>query len=174
MKSSLLRYKIGLGVIGLFLVGVLVFVLVQANVAKQDLQTTKRANEIADKLNSYVNDNDVAPESLADANISNLPDAISYRKLSDTSYEFCITYRAANNGAPLQTVVDDATTNFDPYTGAGGSTPSSNATSLYISGVHAKGRNCQTIDVDAITPLNQYDTDPGASSSSNSVNSQAL
>lgn len=162
MKSPLLGYKLGLGILGGFTLALLIFVLVQANSTKQDLQTTKQANAIADMLNNYTLNNASVPGTLADADIKNIPSTISYQRQSATNYEFCITYRSAGGTFPLQTIFDGVT---NTLTGLGGtdSPPSYNPSSLVIPDSHAKGKTCQTITIDnTIMPLNQ-----GSSTGSN-------
>lgn len=151
MKSPLLRYKIGLGILGGFTLALFILVLVQANSTKQDLQTTKQANAIADTLNSYTS----VPDTLADADIKHVSSAISYQKQSDTSYELCITYRAAGGSLPFHTVFDGIT---NVLTGFGdmGNASSYNPSSLVIPDSHAKGKTCQTITIDnTAVPLDQ-------------------
>ncbi len=54
MKTALLKYKIGLQIIFVFSVIMVRFVVVQASGTKQDTKTNNAANDIADKLNTYV------------------------------------------------------------------------------------------------------------------------
>ena len=88
MKSSLAKYRIGLGVIALLTLIVFVVVLDLASAHKQDIQTQRAANSIADKLDNYVNDKEKVPSSLAEAGIKKVSSNITYRKKTADIYEF--------------------------------------------------------------------------------------
>jgi len=155
MQQALTKYKIGLLVIGLFTVAMVVVVLAQASAAKHDTDTYKTANTIADKLNGYTLDHETVPRSLSDANIDNPSTAITYTKLTDTQYKFCITYKTTS-------------TNFDPGMLEGslllsGHTPEgfdgyTSQDYLVVPTAHKKGSNCQTINLAASFPLNETPT----------------
>src|ERR1700761_6201057 len=107
-SKQLLKYKIGLLVIGLFTLGLVVFVLVQAGGTKQDAQTDKLANSMADQLNNYTDDNSVTPKTLQQAGITKTSPNISYTRESDTKYKFCATYKTTSSGFDPSAVVDNA------------------------------------------------------------------
>jgi Tfp pilus assembly protein PilV len=167
MPSTLTRYKIGLAVLGLFSIGLLGMVLVQANGAKQDNTTYKKAQEVAQKLNAYTLTKSV-PSSLAAAGITDVPSTISYNQLSSTSYKFCVTYKTSSSGFDASNVQSELL--------SGGAVSSSSyydsSTSSYLSvdSTHHKGQNCQTVksySYDSSSLYNKY-TDPYSSSSSSS------
>lgn len=148
MKASLLRYKIGLLIIAILTIGLVIFVIVQAGAVKQDTKTTQDATNIAQKLNDYVDAQGAVPDSLATAGVRNVPSTISYQKLSDSKYRFCITYRAPGGSA----AIGDLETRFsDAMSIDGGGSISSDVGQTSDQGVlvipdpHHKGANCQTI-----------------------------
>jgi hypothetical protein len=162
MQSKLLRYKIGLGVLLLFILAVSIFTLLQAGNTRKDAETIKAAQSIAGKLNDYTSENQTAPASLQAAHITNVPSTISYTKTSDTSYKFCVTYKTKNSAPRTSTVVPalltggslSASESFDAY--------DYDATTLYIDNSHPKGQKCQTIK------LSSYYDDSSSSSGSTS------
>lgn len=152
MKSTLLRYKIGLAVLLAFAFVMTGLVLVQASGTKQDTKTNSAASDIADKLNTYVDNNQKVPGSLAEAGAKNVPSTISYTKLSDTSYKFCATYKGNSSG------FDATGTATDLLSGSGSSSitnepniPVDNSY-LTIDSTWHKGANCQTINTQ-VTPI---------------------
>ena len=64
--------------------------------SKQDVQTLKTAQDIASKLNTYVQNNQKIPESLSEVGVEDVPSAIKYTKDSEKEYSFCVTYKAAS------------------------------------------------------------------------------
>lgn len=145
MKKQLLPYKIGLAVIGVFTIALLVVVLMQANLAKQDARLYDDASEIADQLNDYIDDEQEIPESLSDAGINDVPDAVSYRTIEDgEKYEFCVTYKADNGGLDAEDVGSEIlygeAYSYDEYYGE-----DDEAAYLYLDYSHKKGKNCQVI-----------------------------
>ena len=147
-----------------FVLGVGIFTILQANNSRKDAQTVKAAQSIADKLNSYTSEHQTAPDSLQAAHITNVPSEISYKKLSDTSYSFCITYKTKNEN-PSKNVPNllmspslSATENYDSFYDY-------DASSLYIDGNHTKGKKCQTVK------LLSYNYNSDTSDSSSSANS---
>ncbi len=147
MKNNLLPYKIGLAVIGLFVLGLTIFVIMQANSTKQDAQTDKKANEIANKLNSYINTHQQVPDSLAGAGIKDVPSTITYQKLGTANdYKFCVTYKNKSSGFDATSAVFGAASGTSVDTSSDTSDYSSYTKySLYIDPTHHKGANCQTI-----------------------------
>ena len=142
MNSALNKYKIGLAVIGAFSLILFGLVIMQASGTKQDNETYEKANKIADELDSYVLRRGV-PESLEDAGISNVPDEVSYEKISDTKYKFCVTYKTKSssfNGDSLFWSVSSgsAQSDYEEY-------EDEESYYLYLSPTHDKGENCQTV-----------------------------
>ena len=160
--KSLLWYKIGLAVVGLFTIGLIVFVVMQSSAAKQDKQTTQAASSIADKVNNYVDARGKVPDSLAAAGVHNAPSTITYQKLTDSKYRFCITYRASGGSG----AVTDFETRLSDATGIDGGYPSADVSSsddqgiLVIPDAHNKGTNCQTVTTYvASTPASPVSSD---------------
>jgi len=146
-RSGLWGYKIGLLVLGLAVAGLVVFVVMQAGPAKQDKQTSDKANQVAEQLNSYIDKNSKIPESLNEAGINDAPSTISYKKESEESYKFCVTYQRAGSDYG-STVLED--TIYRGMTGVQTSTSgedyySGEQSYLYLNPEHDKGQNCQTI-----------------------------
>jgi len=141
MKTTLLKYKIGLLILFVFAIVLVGMVIVQASGTKQDTKTNTAAQDIADKLNNYVSDNNTVPATLADAGAKNVPSSISYTKLSDTSYKFCATYKGNSSGFDASGVATDL------MTGSVDSTPNLpvDNTELIIDSTYHKGANCQTV-----------------------------
>ncbi|HSW80055.1 MAG TPA: hypothetical protein VLG47_04740 [Candidatus Saccharimonadales bacterium] len=175
MNKNLFWYKVGLAVIGIFVVGVAIFVMMQAGNTKKDADTDKAANKIADKLNSYIENNQTIPDTLRTAGVADVPATITYTKLGSSSYKFCVTYKANSSGFDATSAVLDATSGYP----AGESSDSLNQSytkySLYIDPTHHKGENCQTIK-----PI-IYQTNPsicnyqyGSSTSSNAIACPAI
>jgi hypothetical protein len=141
-KNPLFKYQIGLGAIGLFTLVLIVLVLVQAGAAKQDAKTDKKANEIADTLNNYVNSTGTVPATLQEAKVSDVPEAITYSRISDESYKFCVTYKVTSANFDSSAVALSLATGGKIDSGSFDYTDKSY---LVIPSSHHKGKNCQTI-----------------------------
>jgi hypothetical protein len=141
VNARLFKYKVGLGVLGLITLGFVVFAVVQAQNSKQDAKTHEAAVEIAEKLNNYVSTNQEIPDSLDTVGASDVPSTITYRKLSDESYRFCITYKADSGSLDATSAVNQA---ISGYYGQSYESPEEGS-SLYISYLYKEGENCQTI-----------------------------
>ena len=174
MKTSLTKYKIGLGVIGLFVVGLLIYLLAQAGATKHDISTYKAASNSADKLTSYINDKGTIPVSLAAAGIKNVPRAVSYTKLSTEKFRFCVAYKTTSSGYDSGSAVSSLI-----YRGMYGSandysvlSSQGDSTYLYVTNVHTKGQNCQTIKpyLPDTTTYTDTKADSGYSATSNPYN----
>jgi hypothetical protein len=142
VKSSLVKYRIGLGVIALLTLIMFVAVLDLASAHKQDAQTQRTANSIADKLDNYINDKEKVPASLAEAGVKNLPSNMTYRKKTADVFEFCITYKSSNKSSgtvgTIQNVLMNGSLDEGGYY--------SGASDLEINPVYHKGKNCQTVN----------------------------
>jgi hypothetical protein len=142
------KYYLGLGVLAVFTVVLVIVLLAMAGGSRQDAQTYKKANQIADKLNSYTGKNYKAPNSLDAVGVKDVPDTITYTRLSSTSYKFCATYKASQSSASI--AESDFTAYRDLYTG---NTFNGSDSAYYGSGIgldastYHKGENCQTVDV---------------------------
>jgi hypothetical protein len=142
MKTSLLRYKIGLGIFVLLTIGLAGLVLIQAVKTKQDATTVNAANNVADTVNDYVMRQNVVPVSLKQAGVRSAPQTLSYRKISADRYTFCVTYKTTSSGFdPTAAVVSLATSgSIDTNSDISNDSPE-----LTIPSTHHKGTNCQTI-----------------------------
>lgn len=144
MNSSLAKYKLGLLIIGLFTLGMVGLVTMQASAVKQDAATDKAANAAADKLNDYVTNQQVVPDSLVAAGVTTASPAIHYTKLSDTKYKFCIVYKASSSDFDPSAVATSLATGSVLDQGGIDSTDSA---VLSVPTSHHKGANCQTVDI---------------------------
>jgi hypothetical protein len=169
MKNSLLKYKIGLVLIAIFAIGLLVFVLSEASATKQDADTFNTASKIASKLNNYVASKQTIPSSLSAAGISDTPGAVSYKKLSDSKYSFCVTYKTKSTNFSASDVEANLLTSSIDSGGDAFSGQSSDNTELFLDGTHNKGQQCQTVkpsivDFNSGTPStgSSGDSDPFA------------
>jgi type II secretory pathway pseudopilin PulG len=168
VQSKLRKYQIGLAAIALFTLIIVIVVLVQAGATKQDADTTKKADDIATKLEAYVSSNQKVPTSLDDVGVGDVPASISYQKLSDTSYKFCLTYKSASSGFDATSAVTELASGGQGSPDNSFSDSPSTATSyLYIPSTHHKGQNCQTIkpylSSDSSSYYNYNDTSSGSS-----------
>lgn len=142
---QLARYKIGFVVLGIFVFGIIIFLIVQASGSRQDAKTQKAAQAIATKLNDYTNKEDTLPENLQEVGVSDVPSTISYRKISDKQYEFCTTYRQDSSNVDASSIFTQAlygyygVSPFENY-------DYTNDTILIISSDYKKGKKCQTIE----------------------------
>ena len=139
--NSLIKYKIGFTILGIFTAVSLVLVISQAQATKKDGDTYNRASTIANTLNQYIINNGVIPSSLSDAGIHSVPSTISYQQLSDSSFKFCVFYNTTSSSFnPTSTVSNILTSSLYGNQAA----PVDN-TYLTIDSTHHKGNNCQTI-----------------------------
>jgi hypothetical protein len=149
--KQMIRYKIGLLVIGLFTLGLLIWLLVQAGPTRQDVRTDKLANDMADSLNNYTDSNFAIPATLAQAGIHKSSPYISYTKLSDSKYKFCVTYKTTSSDFDPSAAVDNVlTTGMEGAAILPGDTIDTSSdfnSDLYIPTSHHKGVNCQTVDI---------------------------
>lgn len=144
-NTSLGAYRIGLGIIGLVTLISLVFVLTSAGSYKADADTYIKATAVADTLNKYVASNLTVPASLAVAGITDAPSSVSYQKLSDTSYKFCVTYKTKSNSFSASNVTSDLTSAALGMGTSSSAATTSSDTYLFLNYYHDKGQNCQTI-----------------------------
>ncbi|HVA10832.1 MAG TPA: hypothetical protein VNG32_01540 [Candidatus Dormibacteraeota bacterium] len=151
MQRSLTKYRIGLGVIGLFTLVILVVVLMQASGMRQDQKTQNAANNIATQLNNYTGFGQTGPVpyTLSEAGITNVPSTISYTRTSRYSYRFCVTYKSTstdfNASSLAQNVVARGMGAGSSYSANQYYQGSNSSSYLYINPIHHKGINCQYI-----------------------------
>lgn len=158
MKSRLLPYKIGLGVVGLFTLILLIVVVVGAGNYKHDNDLFQQASSAANKLNNYVNNNQTIPSSLSAAGVNNTSSDIAYTKLSDTSYRFCVNYKGNYNGFSAAQVEQQILSSAYG-TGSTGQSAYGDNTALYLNPYFHKGENCQTVKP-MIYPSSSSSSDP--------------
>ena len=144
LKSTLNRYKIGLAVIGAFTVFLLIFILAQAGTTRADANTFKAASDAAEKLNTYTDTKGKIPETLSETGAKNVPDTINYRKLSDETYRFCVTYKSKSTNFDARDTLLTAATGGSPLPNDG-SNPVTSDYYLTVESSHNKGDNCQTV-----------------------------
>lgn len=174
------KYYIGIAIICLLTLGFAGYVMSVGISSKQDVQTLKTAQDIASKLNTYVQNNQKIPESLSEVGVEDVPSAIKYTKDSEKEYSFCVTYKAAsgyNDYGLGQSLVGTAlsggaTIYDDPNYFESQYTPES----LYVDQYHKAGENCQKVKpyfkTTYQTPLYNYNNLPDDKSNtpSSSVN----
>jgi len=146
MRQSLTKYKIGLGIVGLFTVVITIWALAQAGATKQDNNTYSTANNIASKLNTYTDTNDTAPYSLTYIGVYNPPSTISYTRLSNSSYRFCIDYKTTSSDFSASSAESDLLTSSVSDSNSSNNSLNYGANGfLYIDTSHHKGNNCQVV-----------------------------
>jgi hypothetical protein len=164
MPRGLNKYIVGLLVIGTFTFVLLIIMLVQAGGVRQDTKSYKAATKIADKLNDYTLDHNTVPTSLSSIGEKDVPDTISYERLSSTHFKFCVTYKSDStnfSATDVETRLITGQSEDDYY-----SSLSDDETSyLYITGTHHKGDNCQTVKIYSYSDDQNYYDDFGSSSS---------
>jgi len=141
------KYYVGLLILGVITLGLTVYVISLGIQSKQDVKTEKSAQEISNKINSYISKKQKIPSSLSEVGANDVPDTIKYTKLSEEKYKFCVTYKAAKGygSGDITSVLTNAAMSR-AYGGASAYEDTSyEPSSLYPSYTHKKGENCQTI-----------------------------
>lgn len=147
MQNKLLKYKIGLLVMGLFVIGAMIFLIMQASATKSDTETYKNADKTASALNDYIDQKQAIPDSLNAAKITYDTETVAYTKISAEKYKFCVTYKT-DSGSIDGTSLISAVMYAGFSGGVSGDYDSSDdyeSSSLYISNYYKKGENCQTV-----------------------------
>lgn len=142
------KYNIGLLVLGGITLILTIIVLTHGVANRQDAQTERQARDIAGKLNNYVDTKQTVPANLKEAGIKDVPKTISYTKLSNTDYQFCVTYKNGNNVDSLSGLPFESLSPGSDY-------PSG---SLIILSTHKKGKNCQTVQPYFTNYCSHFDT----------------
>jgi hypothetical protein len=148
--------------------------------SKQDNQTERKANEVADKLNRYIADKGEIPKDLKEASITDVPSSITYSRKSDKAYEVCVEYKAASvfGGTSLSGIATGLAASELAASSAGGGLGSGYGTSiydydsassyapaaLYFYGGHKQGKNCQTVEPYQYSSSSKYDSTNGSDS----------
>jgi hypothetical protein len=154
VHNSIQKYKIGLGIIGIFTLVIFVVLLLGLSATRQDEKTQKAANKIANSLNTYVegSSSGLVPDNLQQAGITDVPNTITYRKTGDYSYVFCMDFKSTSSNFNASSVAENIM-----LRGAGGSSGDvannylndpnlyNNQTILIINPEHHKGMNCETV-----------------------------
>lgn len=145
-KKSMKKYYIGLMALGLFTIGIAIYVLMMGVQARQDVKTEKAATKAVEKLNSYVSSKQKIPANLKEAGVKDVPSTITYSKLSEEKYKFCVTYKADKGygSGDITSALTGAATSqmYGDYPAP--ETPEEE-TYLYLSYTHKKGEECHTI-----------------------------
>lgn len=155
-------YQLGLAVVGFFTLVLVIMLLTQASGVKKDSVTYQKAQEVADKLNTYTQDHNSVPASLEALKVQDMPDTISYTRINNGSYKFCAAYSSTSSnfsgdgisalsGTAFGSLSQPPVSSFDSQY---------DTSYLYVSSDHKKGDNCQTIK------LYTYDLYNNGSSSS--------
>ncbi|HEX8182031.1 MAG TPA: hypothetical protein VF575_00340 [Candidatus Saccharimonadales bacterium] len=164
MRTSLFKYQVGLAALGGLVLIALIIALAQAAGTRSDKLTETKSQEIANKLNDYTGQKNEVPADLATAGVKDVPATITYKKLSDTRYTFCATYKAASDNSFTVGITDVLSGGALSGTGSDTSFDESFASTesegLYIYS-HKKGENCQTVKI----------YDPGASTADPDIGS---
>lgn len=147
------KYYIGLLVLGVLTLGLGIFVITLGLQSRQDVKTEKAVQTISSKLNNYISTNQVIPANLSVVDVKDIPNTITYTKLSYTEYKFCVTYKAAKDygSGDITSVLTNAA--FSQVYGSQSASVNDNYPSdtsyqpseLYIDYTHKKGEVCQTI-----------------------------
>lgn len=162
------KYYFGLLALAVLTIVVTAITLSHGQSAKRDEETTKKVTSISTKLMDYIYQRNEVPESLAAADIKDVPSTISYQRLDNERFKFCATF-------------DRDSSSFDagPFaflTGLVFRPPANEQNSdeekTYLDGYslaydHKKGENCQTVKAAVSTTdygnygTDNYSTDPG-------------
>lgn len=175
------RYYIGVLVLAVITLGLAGYVISMGVSSKQDNQTEKSSQQIAEKLNSYVTKHQQIPSTLQDASIKDVPDTIRYTKKDSKSYEFCVTYKEAKSyeGAGPSDLLTGSLISSSLNKSYDASRDSSYmSSSLYLGYEHKKGENCQTItpyinDYTSSSKYNYNSLGTGSSASGSVENNSA-
>jgi hypothetical protein len=141
------KYYVGIGILSLFTIMLLVYVLIQSSSFKNDKKVNEVAVSVAEELNDFVRKEQKVPESLSEVHSGDIPNEISYTKESSKRYKFCVTY-SSQSGPELdaQSILytglsGDFATSYDDY--------ESNYTprTLYLSSYGwSAGEKCYTVE----------------------------
>jgi type II secretory pathway pseudopilin PulG len=164
MRRALTKYKIGLAVLGIFAIGLFIFLLSQASATKQDNNSYDKANAISTKLDDYINTNQNIPDSLSKAGITDVPDTITYKKTSNSAYMFCVNYKTKSTAISSGSFSSEILAAEE--SSAIGSSSTTDNTVLFINPSHPKGNQCQTVN-----PPIMADPNLDSSSSGSALNS---
>lgn len=164
------KYKLGLLLLAVLVLGLAVYTMVLASGSKQDKKTEAKDQEISTALNSYVTEKDKIPASLDEAGVNDVPNSIKYKKLSDEEYQVCVTYKSAGNMYQSIGLSPFSLLNFTSmYGNINASMPESTSRTVYYPGYsHKKGENCQTVKPYTGGTKFSYPTSTSTNSSSSS------
>lgn len=137
------KYYIGLAVLMTLTLGALIYTISQAGNAKIDAATDKAVENISSKLDTSIATKGVVPDSLQAAGIKDVPPAVTYKKLNESEYKICISYKTATSGFDASWL-----SLLGGVYGANQSGDTATTKDYFDSTVtynHKKGLNCQTI-----------------------------
>lgn len=140
------KYYFGLVVLAILTVLATAITLTNANNAKRDEETSKKAESISMNLSEYLYQQNKVPATLAEAGITDVPSTITYQQLDSTRFKFCVYYDRASSSfdaGPLA-FITGATYNA-PVTGSDDEQEQSYLDTYSFSFIHKKGNNCQTV-----------------------------
>lgn len=145
-EAGLRKYVIGLSVLAVLTLGLVVTVVVQGSGAKTDKETYKTAKAIGADLEDYIDDKNIIPSRLSTATNMNIPEEITYTKVTSKEYKFCVEYNSATSGSfstssAQSKLLNGLSSSSSSYSSSSSSTPSY----LYVRESHTKGKNCQTV-----------------------------
>ncbi len=145
--KGMTKYYVGLALLVVFAAGLVGYTIVSGADAKSDKKTTEAVMKIAPKLDEFVNTKGSIPDKLSEIDgVGSVPTTITYKKLSEEKYKFCVVYKTEASG------FDAGVTGI--FTGAlygsalsGADYPASESYFDYYSLTynHKKGENCQTV-----------------------------
>lgn len=141
------KYYIGFIVLAVLTLGLTGYVLKLGSDAKSDKKIETAAEDIAQKLNSYVREKDKVPDNLNEVGAGTVPSEIRYTKNSEKSYTYCVTYKAARSyggSIGVSSLISGAVSSS--FSSAYKTDSSYKPTELYLNYMHQKGENCQTVE----------------------------
>lgn len=146
--KGIAKYYIGVVVLVVFAAGLVGYTIASGSDAKTDKKTTEKANAVAMKLDSQISMDGKIPENLDALGVKDIPPTVTYKKISDEKYKFCVTYKSAGSAfdAGLFSLFGGALYGGALSAGAESYEPSEGyLDSYYLIYNHKKGENCQTV-----------------------------
>jgi hypothetical protein len=148
------RYKAGIAGIAMILAGAIGLGLWQWHNTRHDSQTLSSANDIAQKLNSYTDTHKTVPADLKTVGVKSVSKDITYKRVSDSRYEFCVSFRTQTGF-------------FGPFGGDYYYADNQSQSALYIDSYHNKGKRCEKVD--PLPNANDSSTTPKTAPSVNRI-----
>jgi len=148
-RSGISKYYLVFFILLAVTIGLTIYTLSGASSAKEDARTAQKIGDVANNLSNFTSNHNYVPESLAAADIKNVPPSIKYTKISDTKYQVCVNYRNAStpfDGGWTSLLTGALIAGSNPSYSAGTSTPSPFFDTFTLAYYHKKGDNCQTVE----------------------------